>query len=73
MSVILIVLPIALLLAAGALWLFIWSARTGQYDDMDTPSVRVLFDDDADNQHADQDSEADPASDAGNSEPDTKR
>ncbi len=28
------------------LWLFVWSVRSGQYDDSYTPSVRILFDDD---------------------------
>lgn len=47
MSVLLIVLPLALLLAAAGVAAFIWMARTGQLDDLDTPAVRVLFDDEA--------------------------
>lgn len=45
MSVIYIVLPIALLLAAVGLAAFIWAVRKGQFDDLDTPAVRMLFDD----------------------------
>lgn len=46
MSVIFIVLPLALVIAAAAVAAFIWSVRTGQLDDLDTPAVRMLFDDD---------------------------
>jgi len=46
MSVIFIALPIALLLAAGAVVGFIWAVRGGQFDDLDTPPIRIIFDDD---------------------------
>ena len=45
MSVIYVVLPLALLIAVGAVVAFIWAARGGQFDDLDTPSVRILHDD----------------------------
>jgi cbb3-type cytochrome oxidase maturation protein len=41
-----VLLPLALLIAAIAVDLFIWAAMTGQFDDLETPAVRVLFDDD---------------------------
>lgn len=44
MSVIYIVVPLALIIVGGAVLAFVWSARTGQYDDLDTPAVRVLHD-----------------------------
>jgi cbb3-type cytochrome oxidase maturation protein len=40
-----VLLPLALLIAAIAVGFFIWAARTGQFDDLDTPAVRILFDD----------------------------
>jgi cbb3-type cytochrome oxidase maturation protein len=40
-----VLLPLALLIAAIAVGLFIWAARTGQFDDLDTPAIRILFDD----------------------------
>ncbi|MEW4456017.1 cbb3-type cytochrome oxidase assembly protein CcoS [Bremerella sp. JC817] len=46
MSVVFIALPIALLLAGLAVWGFIWSVKQGQYDDLETPAVRMLQDDD---------------------------
>jgi len=41
-----IVLPLALLVAAIAVGAFIWTVRSGQLDDVDTPPRRILFDDD---------------------------
>jgi cbb3-type cytochrome oxidase maturation protein len=45
MSVIIILLSASLLIAIGFLVAFIWSVKTGQYEDDYTPSVRMLFDD----------------------------
>jgi cbb3-type cytochrome oxidase maturation protein len=45
MSVLYIVLPLALLIAAAAVIAFIWATRSGQFDDLDTPAVRMLHDD----------------------------
>jgi cbb3-type cytochrome oxidase maturation protein len=44
-ELILVLLPFALLFAGAALALFVWAARSGQFDDLDTPAVRILFDD----------------------------
>jgi cbb3-type cytochrome oxidase maturation protein len=46
MSVVLLMLPVALLLAALGVWAFIRAARGGQFDDLDTPPLRAVFDDD---------------------------
>ncbi len=46
MSVLYVVLPIALLLLAGAIAAYAWAARRGQFDDLTTPAVRALHDDD---------------------------
>jgi cbb3-type cytochrome oxidase maturation protein len=46
METIFVLLPLALLIAAIAVGLFIWAARTGQFDDLETPAIRILFDDD---------------------------
>lgn len=45
MSVIFLVLPLALLIVAAAVVAFVWSARSGQFDDLDTPAVRMVHDD----------------------------
>jgi cbb3-type cytochrome oxidase maturation protein len=46
MAALYIALPVALLLAAVGVAAFIWSVRSGQLDDLDTPAVRPLVDDD---------------------------
>ncbi len=48
MSVIYIALPIALLLATAAVWAFYRSINEGQFDDLETPAHRILFDDEDD-------------------------
>ena len=45
METIFVLLPLALLIAAIAVGFFVWAARTGQFDNLDTPAVRILFDD----------------------------
>lgn len=45
MSAIWLVLPLAILFAAIAVAAFIWTVRSGQLDDLDTPAVRPLVDD----------------------------
>lgn len=48
MSVILIMLPIALVLAGIGIVAFIIAAKNGQFDDLDTPALRAVFDDEDD-------------------------
>lgn len=48
MSVIYLLLPLAALLAVAAVAGFIWAVRRGQFDDLDTPAVRILHDEDDD-------------------------
>jgi cbb3-type cytochrome oxidase maturation protein len=45
MSVIYIVLPVAILIAAVAVGAFLWAAKRGQFDDLTTPAIRALQDD----------------------------
>lgn len=44
MSAIYVMISASLLLAVGFLVAFIWSVKSGQYEDDYTPSVRILFD-----------------------------
>jgi cbb3-type cytochrome oxidase maturation protein len=46
MNVLLIMLPGAILLAAVALAGFVWSLKSGQFDDPAGDAARVLLDDD---------------------------
>lgn len=45
MEILYLLVPFALIFAGGALAVFIASVRGGQFDDLDTPPVRILFDD----------------------------
>jgi cbb3-type cytochrome oxidase maturation protein len=46
LSALYIALPLALLLALAGVIAFIWSVRTGQMDDLETPALRILSEDD---------------------------
>ena len=45
MSVLYLLVPLMIAVAGGALAAFVWSARAGQLDDLDTPPLRMLADD----------------------------
>jgi cbb3-type cytochrome oxidase maturation protein len=45
MNVILYLLGLGLLLGGGGLAVFLWTLRSGQYDDMEGAANRILFDD----------------------------
>ena len=46
MTALLYLIPIALIMGAAGLAAFIWSVKSGQYDDMDGAAERILLDDD---------------------------
>ena len=46
MSVLFLVVPLALLVVAIAVWAYVWAANSGQMDDLETPAIRMLHDDD---------------------------
>jgi cbb3-type cytochrome oxidase maturation protein len=48
MEVLFIVFPLALLIAAVSVAAFIWAVRRGQMDDLETPAIRMLHDDEDD-------------------------
>lgn len=50
MNIIILLVIVSLVLALGFLFTFIWALKSGQYDDDYTPSVRMLFDDDEDDE-----------------------
>jgi len=45
MNVILYLLGASLILGGGGLAVFLWSLRSGQYDDLEGAANRILFDD----------------------------
>lgn len=46
MSVLYVVLPAALILALIGVFFFVWAVKGGQFDDLKTPGIRMLHDDD---------------------------
>ena len=45
MDILYIAIPMALGIAGFFVLAFLWSVRNGQLDDLETPAVRMLFDD----------------------------
>lgn len=45
MTILLLLIPLSLLLLGIAVWAFAWAVRRGQFDDLDTPALDMLGDD----------------------------
>lgn len=45
MSSLVYLVPLALILGGVALWAFLWSLASGQYEDLDGAAERILLDD----------------------------
>jgi cbb3-type cytochrome oxidase maturation protein len=43
MDIIILLISISLFIAVGFLGVFLWNVRSGQYDDTETPAIRMLF------------------------------
>jgi len=46
MEILYLLIPLALVLMVVAIAFFLWTVRTGQYEDMEGPAHRILMDDD---------------------------
>ena len=49
MGVLVLLIGVSLIVAIGFLISFLWSVKSGQYEDDQTPSIRMLFDDELKN------------------------
>jgi cbb3-type cytochrome oxidase maturation protein len=67
-SVLFVVVPLAILLVAVFVGFYVWSARTGQFDDLVTPAMRVLHDDTAPPKETDDGSKPDGTNRSGRGE-----
>ena len=47
MSILYVLIPLALLVLGIAVWAFFWAVGSGQFDDLDTPAMRIVLDDDS--------------------------
>ena len=45
MNILFALIPLAIALLVAAICAFFWAVRSGQFDDLDTPAVRILLDD----------------------------
>ncbi len=48
MNILYALVPLALLLAGLGVLAFRWAVRDGQFDDVETPAIRMLLDDETD-------------------------
>ncbi len=46
MNILYVLIPLALIVLGAAVWAFFWAVGSGQFDDLDTPAMRILLDDD---------------------------
>jgi len=46
MNVLYLLIPLGIVLLALSVWGFFWAVRSGQFDDLESPSVQILLDDD---------------------------
>ena len=46
MSILYVLIPLAVLLLAFAVWALVWAIRTGQFDDLESHAWSVVLDDD---------------------------
>ncbi|WP_221798244.1 cbb3-type cytochrome oxidase assembly protein CcoS [Oceanobacter mangrovi] len=48
MDIIYVLVPLSILLIGIAVLILFWAVRSGQFDDMESPAHKILFDDDDD-------------------------
>lgn len=46
MEALYLLIPLALLLVAIIIWIFLWAVKSDQFDDLEGPAHRVIMDDD---------------------------
>ncbi|MCP5334963.1 MAG: cbb3-type cytochrome oxidase assembly protein CcoS [Oceanospirillaceae bacterium] len=60
MDIIYITIPVTLLFIATGVLIFFWASKSGQFDDLEGPAHRILFDDDVpENKTSDEKSNSD--------------
>lgn len=46
MEIIYLMIPLAVFIVTGIVVAFVWAVKSGQFDDLEGPANRILFDDD---------------------------
>lgn len=59
MSIIYVLIPIAMLFVAIAVWVFFWAVKSDQYEDLDREGINILFDEDLDHHSQNQNNDLD--------------
>lgn len=74
MQIVMFLVPVMLILVALGIVLFSWAVKNGQYDDLEGPAHRILYDDDKDMipDEARTDKPAEPPADAQQTDDDGK-
>ena len=47
MNILYVLIPLGLVMLVIALWAFFWAVRSRQFDDLDSPGMQILLDDDS--------------------------
>lgn len=47
MDILYLLIPVSIIFVVIIAWVFVWSVKSGQYDDMEGPAHRILMDNDA--------------------------
>ena len=55
MNILLLLIPLGLVLVAVSVWAFFRAVGRGQFDNLDTPAVQILLDDDSKPSRSDRD------------------
>ena len=63
MDIIYALVPLSLILIGIAVLVFFWAVRSGQFEDLESPAHRILFDDDDLPEAGDQPLDKDPSQD----------
>ena len=46
MNILYLLIPLGLIMVALMVWAFFWAVKAGQFDDLESPAVQILLDDD---------------------------
>jgi len=50
MEILFVLVPVSLVIVMIALWAFVWSVNSRQYEDLDKEAERILFDENINNE-----------------------
>jgi cbb3-type cytochrome oxidase maturation protein len=73
MSMLYVLIPLALMLLAVAIWALVWAIRSGQFDDLESHGWSVVLDDDQRPPPDPEDRPSDQVADSEDDDPSTDR